>query len=982
MGIILAKLLFSMAAKQYAVNDRCFSLVMLQLGEYAMETWNPPDNIGEILAMRIASLILLCIVTSANLSAEEPPKAPGPSKVQAELSAQERYEKALAALNLPALEKLNTPIFGLRITAVTNNSPAEAQGIKVGDWIVKLNDEPVIGSDWYVDHYHYSGKNSVTVWSPETGTKVCNFTAKPGINLVEDSRLEQAYIRGKDRNSVWDKAVVVATRTAVSDAGVAHYALIEARKAGYNGQLLPALTALSSCGINRYDEGLKQLSAVKASMPVELTRTILAVLYRAAISAGQIDVAAKLDKDYALYQLPRREWYPGELYARYSALTEAERGMIDADGNLKYTEPRANSKTPLGFNDRAKRFLEFLTTNPSAGYRAELNKGLVAVLSFGPFTSNAKLKVSFNFKESPKVPGPRDPEGHFSFALTDSLSSPEVPLVEVTCTQAGVVELNSEGYYPHLTLSRNFLHLQTNNDLEILANGPWFQITLNGRKVFNGLLALRTRKMIFKMTASGVQGALNYFEYSELDSGIGQLGAPAKAASNVIKVTTTPKRPDKKELQWFYDVYVTAYMEHGRRNPAWDADAIEALALASRHAGRDSRVELTDAHAACKRAIEQGCDDPLVVATYADMISLVEQFRTPAMARLLKRAADAMGNSSYHALLKFSTLTLTAQFEYAAGLDPLDVRAASRITDAAGLIPLIFADHGIPAWYLRENLTENFGFHHKSKDDHLVLYQPILDAVEKETHDQSTALTFKGELYFLYAWDARGHSFADKVAPEAWKVFGERMSIAKAAFKKAWELDATNSTAMQKLIDVAKNGDSDLKVADCFEDAIRADPENILIYNTMLQAMEPRWGGNAAAMQKFGRSVFESVKKNPDTNCLLAKVLLNSHVYIIQDEIATTTVDKSEQDRLSWAYWEKPEVWADVNDVFTLIMDRTPTTIEKSRFASYAVKCKQYDVAQKLFKDLGNNLVTATFGGPARARIAKAVALRHAVAEP
>ncbi len=96
-----------------------------------------------------------------------------------------------------------------------------------------------------------------------------------------------------------------------------------------------------------------------------------------------------------------------------------------------------------------------------------------------------------------------------------------------------------------------------------------------------------------------------------------------------------------------------------------------------------------------------------------------------------------------------------------------------------------------------------------------------------------------------------GHDFADKVAPERLTAFKADMARALAEVEAASHRDARNPYSLYlKLRILQAHGYSPAFVA-AFEDAIAAFPGYYPLYETVLIALQPRWGGSIPEMRAF-----------------------------------------------------------------------------------------------------------------------------------
>ena len=115
---------------------------------------------------------------------------------------------------------------------------------------------------------------------------------------------------------------------------------------------------------------------------------------------------------------------------------------------------------------------------------------------------------------------------------------------------------------------------------------------------------------------------------------------------------------------------------------------------------------------------------------------------------------------------------------------------------------------------LRANGRELGGF----MDQLSVAYEALLDFPTTRDHldawcaaapESAYAHLVRGEHLIGFAWEARGSGWANTVSDEGWRLFAERLSLARAALERAAELDPTLSLVPAALITVGRGqGDS------------------------------------------------------------------------------------------------------------------------------------------------------------------------------
>ena len=130
----------------------------------------------------------------------------------------------------------------------------------------------------------------------------------------------------------------------------------------------------------------------------------------------------------------------------------------------------------------------------------------------------------------------------------------------------------------------------------------------------------------------------------------------------------------------------------------------------------------------------------------------------------------------------------------------------------------------------------------------------IYDIMVKAQPHSPVADLFKGSAYCKYAWDARGGSFAADVTETGWRLFGERLAIAKNACNAALDKDPSLAAAAAQMLEVQMGQNADRpEMEQYFQLAIAGDPDCYDAYNKKLYYLTPKWHGTAEDQLTFGR---------------------------------------------------------------------------------------------------------------------------------
>ena len=126
-----------------------------------------------------------------------------------------------------------------------------------------------------------------------------------------------------------------------------------------------------------------------------------------------------------------------------------------------------------------------------------------------------------------------------------------------------------------------------------------------------------------------------------------------------------PQNPKKQEqryidrLAWFRKTLLEAYEKVGKKDPRWDEDARAGLDAAIRYYSRDNlpRSVLREARDGFRRAMDAGCDDPMVLQLEAFASNGVNDPSTDQVIHRFLMATDALEQSPYPAIRKVWALT-------------------------------------------------------------------------------------------------------------------------------------------------------------------------------------------------------------------------------------------------------------------------------------------------------------------------------------
>jgi hypothetical protein len=451
--------------------------------------------------------------------------------------------------------------------------------------------------------------------------------------------------------------------------------------------------------------------------------------------------------------------------------------------------------------------------------------------------------------------------------------------------------------------------------------------------------------------------------------------APKPAEDEVVvekeKIESKFRLPPSSEARWLekrtadYELQRKslrlAYDKVGSRDAKWDEPAREALDRFARHLSRHVNPMMShlDVYEAANKAIDAGCDDPLV--RYVHAWSSVGK-NEPAPGVLSERtaaAADAMRGSKYSALQRSAALCLAAQ-----RLGKKDVvtggtksrRFAEEALDA--FLHALKEDRGLASQERLRNLAidildafillkqDRKGEFDRVDEALLVKhdFKQAFDHVDEalaDVRDQKTVrLQLRARMMFYYAWQAR----VDGPKAEQARLFVDRLNEGREALVEAHNRDANDpwTSALMirylKSLGGASKEDFDAEIKIWFDRAIAADPDNVMACDELLGLLDPKWQGSLPEMFAFARECGKS------TNVYNGIALLIADAHIR----ATDSIDLN----LVQRYTRSKQVRKDIDDVFTKYLAAAPKDFEiKSRYARVLFGLGDLGGARKMYAE-------------------------------
>jgi hypothetical protein len=401
-----------------------------------------------------------------------------------------------------------------------------------------------------------------------------------------------------------------------------------------------------------------------------------------------------------------------------------------------------------------------------------------------------------------------------------------------------------------------------------------------------------------------------------------------------LLVSCSHKAPATRQdrEKWNQSALKGTYETAGSRNPKWDKDAEDALSAyaKSRTASSDEAEMYTGlAGDSAENAVNESCNDPMVRYLYA-------RYSTDAQAKpfkdrqdLYQSAANNLEASSYPAIWKFYANVDAAELLWWNRDHSLWQQVVQLRHNAMGDLAQAAREKSLPEAEAYDAANDLFQLLQYNVGEMTNAYVQVESALTEQPDKAAMADFIKATFYIQYAWKARGNGNADQVTPEGWRLFKERLDVAKKALEHAWSLDPQDPqipTLMISVILGEQTGRPEMEK--WFGRAMKADPNNYDACRAKLHFLLPQWYGSRDDMLEFGRQCVAS------TNW-------GGHVPLILVD-AHSEFDRTLSGADRNAYWLVPDVWPDIQAGYEKFAQLNPDeTRFRYPYAWYAFRCLQ-----------------------------------------
>lgn len=160
----------------------------------------------------------------------------------------------------------------------------------------------------------------------------------------------------------------------------------------------------------------------------------------------------------------------------------------------------------------------------------------------------------------------------------------------------------------------------------------------------------------------------------------------------------------------------------------------------------------------------------------------------------------------------------------------------------------------------RNNLDRSFETWFRRPDLEL---RPLLENWKKAKPQSSFAYAASGMSYLAMAAHARGSDYLSKTPDSNLESMDRLLNLADTELRRAVALDARLTPTYLAMIAVGRYGLGDAYLEQTVRTAMRVDPANFAIYDELMWALQPQWGGSLEQMTALGKAALKHAAENP-----------------------------------------------------------------------------------------------------------------------
>lgn len=415
-------------------------------------------------------------------------------------------------------------------------------------------------------------------------------------------------------------------------------------------------------------------------------------------------------------------------------------------------------------------------------------------------------------------------------------------------------------------------------------------------------------------------------------------------------------------LAWNRSSTVEDYRRIGKKNPAWDTLAEDALDEFAKVISQSQAGKLSDAEwenlrgrvgEAAQKAIDAGCDDPLVRYVHAHYVTAANtNSTTQVIMEAYGAAADALAASEYHSLRKAYALWRAS--EAFTNHHPREERVPARnvffIRGSINCLCEGLFDTAMPPTLAASTAKSIFDAYEGSPSTHADFYKSLLPTLERNWRDHAFAHHLIGRIHVAKAWDARGSGFADTVTEQGWKGFNEHLEKANLYLRRAWVMNTNDAAIPNEMLTIATGFNfARPEMEIWFERAMRIDTNNYQAVWSKSWYLQPRWHGDEDDALEFAREVVANPKWGGETPLVLPRLHASLRAYY--------NIDPKK-------YYSDPAVWADIQSAYKKFFGQNPDAdAHRHDYARDAYRCGQYQLFLDQLARFKGRTNFAFFGG-------------------
>ena len=355
----------------------------------------------------------------------------------------------------------------------------------------------------------------------------------------------------------------------------------------------------------------------------------------------------------------------------------------------------------------------------------------------------------------------------------------------------------------------------------------------------------------------------------------------------------TQKQLNAKLAKFYHREIVEEYKRVGNRDPKWDAIALEFLESFALYSTKDySKVDNGRLFMDCRRLIEMGCTDPMVISCCAMYIRNNGDW-TQAK-RLTQQALEGFKKSRYHKYYaRVSAAYITPP--------PTAGKPQHYVEDEFMLDSLCDGSYKPGEQQIAllntPNHTRDGQFHDLGDIQH------ILDGVEKRKGiDPYVRKTLAAQCHMAKGWCYRGIGWASSVTPEGWMKFAKEMKIARGLLVEAYALHPEFPEAPANMIEVVGTecGQPGETTRMWFDRAVAAQVDYGGAYYSYCWYLLPRWGGTMQQIYAFSLECLKTRRFDTDVPWRF----IDQMIGFVSNDIDGDC-----------SYWNKPTTWQAVDEL-------------------------------------------------------------------